>query len=469
MRALPDETDVDRSDPGRIRFSSVNLEIGVVCGGCDAYNAMGTPRCVACSHDLVLYREAVPSVRPAPIVAPVSVRPPQPLPRADVRRDGTLPPLSMQSPVSIRSALPVREAPPVSERRAGLRPQAPEVLPQPVTNPGKSGPRVEVIEAPVAPIERASQSSKGQADSSSSVRAKQDEWGHDTTGKIPLRAPRTPAAVRGSKARSKEELMDQAHNYVCRSCQTPVPSGHKFCGRCGAAVPPDILSLREEFYGQLQVPGKAKLILIRAEGDPSMEGLSFALAAAEHIVGRQGHLTFPEDRFVSPRHANLFYRDQTLVVRDEGSLNGVYVRVRGTVDAQPGDMFLAGEEVFRIDATPKATDHPEADGTYFWSSPKRPSPFRITQMLQGGAPGNVVCAKEVGVSIGREGGEMNFPADIYMSANHCKIQSDPAGKLSLTDLGSRNGTYVRLRTERELAHGDYIFIGKKILRVEVTS
>ena len=42
-------------------------------------------------------------------------------------------------------------------------------------------------------------------------------------------------------------------------------------------------------------------------------------------------------------------------------------------------------------------------------------------------------------------------------------------KLRPLDMNSRNGTYLRLRQERELAHGDYIFIGKKILRVEVTS
>src|SRR5690606_8901099 len=38
-----------------------------------------------------------------------------------------------------------------------------------------------------------------------------------------------------SKSKSVEELMDQAKNFVCRSCSTPVPLGHKFCGRCGAA------------------------------------------------------------------------------------------------------------------------------------------------------------------------------------------------------------------------------------------
>ena len=241
--------------------------------------------------------------------------------------------------------------------------------------------------------------------------------------------------------------------------------GHKFCGRCGAAVPPDILGARTQFFGQLQAPGKAKLILIRGEG---VEGLSYQLNADQHIVGRGGQLVFPDDPFVSPRHANLFYRNGKLVVRDEGSLNGVFWRVRGTVDIVTGDHFLAGEQLFRFDTTPKLTDGPAPDGTYFYSSPKHQSPFRVSQLLQGGAPGMVVCARNHGLQIGREGGDLNFPTDLYMSASHCKLE-EAAGRHTLTDLNSRNGTYLRLRAERELAHGDYLFIGRKLLRVEITA
>jgi len=259
--------------------------------------------------------------------------------------------------------------------------------------------------------------------------------------------------------------MDQAKNFVCRSCSTAVPLGHKFCGRCGAAVPPEILQARTQFFGQLQAPGKAKLILIRGEG---VEGLSYQLNAEQHIVGRSGQLVFPDDPFVSPKHANFFYRNGKLVVKDEGSVNGVYLRVKGSVDVQPDDFFLAGEQVFRIDATPKANDQPGPDGTYFYSSPKHQSPFRITQILQGGAGGMTVCARGSSLQIGREGGDLNFPSDLYMSAAHCKLE-EAGGKLVLTDMNSRNGSYVRLKAERELAHGDYVFIGRKLLRVEITA
>ncbi len=259
--------------------------------------------------------------------------------------------------------------------------------------------------------------------------------------------------------------MEQARNFVCRSCSAAVPVGHKFCGRCGAAVPPDILNARTLFFSDMQNPAKAKLVLIRGEG---MEGLSYHLRAEQHIAGRTGNLQFPDDPFVSPRHANFFYRNDKLVVRDEGSRNGVYIRIRGSLEVKLGDTFLAGEQVFLIAGNAVQADAPAADGTYFYSSPKHPGPFRVVQVFQGGAYGMTVCARTSSLQIGREGGDLNFPGDPYMSGTHCRLE-DATGRLTLTDLNSRNGTYIRLSGERELAHGDYLFIGRKLLRVELNT
>jgi pSer/pThr/pTyr-binding forkhead associated (FHA) protein len=259
--------------------------------------------------------------------------------------------------------------------------------------------------------------------------------------------------------------MDQAKYYVCNSCMTPVPSGHKFCGRCGAPVPEEVLALTVEFFSDMQDPEKARLILIRGEG---MDGLSYHLKADQHIVGKTGQLEYPDDPFISPKHANFFYRNGKLVVRDEGSLNGVYIRVRGTVEIAPGDTFLAGEQLFRLDPTPRASDGADADGTFFYSSPKHPSPFRVNQILEGGMPGMTVCSRGETLVVGREDGDLNFPADLYMSEKHCTVE-EKEGKYSLTDHDTRNGTYVRIKTEQLLDHGDYIFIGRKLLRVELNS
>ncbi|HEY8038657.1 MAG TPA: FHA domain-containing protein [Polyangiaceae bacterium] len=390
----------------------MELELGIVCGRCDWYSVMGTAACKSCGSSLTLGAQQPP--RPP---APAPVPPPPVLAKAG----HTEPP----APLFAGGDLKPRKPP----SSAGI-PAAPESRP---------------ISAVRAQGGDSAVSSSGAFDDQVSTHMRA--------------APRAPSEP------SPEELMDQAKNYVCKSCSTPVPMGHKFCGRCGAAVPPEILNARTQFFGQLQVPGKAKLILIRGEG---VEGLSYQLNAEQHVVGRNGQLVFPDDPFVSPRHANLFYRGGKLVVRDEGSLNGVFWRVRGTVDLAAGDHFLAGEQLFRVEGPPRTNDGPAPDGTYFYSSPKHQAQFKIVQLLQGGASGMAVCARGNSLQIGREGGDLNFPGDLYMSASHCKLE-DTAGKLTLTDLNSRNGTYVRLKAERELGHGDYLFIGRKLLRVEITA
>jgi pSer/pThr/pTyr-binding forkhead associated (FHA) protein len=400
----------------------MEFELGIVCARCEAYAALGTASCGACGHALALEaaapvsQKAPPTTKNASASSVVAPSRPEPAPvSAPPRTVGVVPREEPDEDDPYGSTLPN-----VGSLPRGRRPD----------------PRAEE-DGPT--IERPPRSQSSPALSATS-------------------------ATR-SKSKSIEELMEQAKNFVCRSCSTPVPMGHKFCGRCGAAVPPEILNARTQFFGQLQAPGKAKLILIRGEG---VEGLSYQLNAEHHVVGRSGQLVFPDDPFVSPTHADFFYRSGKLVVKDMGSVNGVFMRVRGSVDIEPGDCFLAGEQVFRLDATPPLHDEPGEDGTFFYSSPKHKTSFRVTQILQGGTFGMTVCARGTSLQIGREGGDLNFPSDLYMSASHCKLE-EVAGKFLLTDLTSRNGTYLRIRDERELTHGDYLFIGRKLLRVEITA
>jgi len=285
----------------------------------------------------------------------------------------------------------------------------------------------------------------------------------DDFDRTSVQATQGPGATLSPAGSLEEEPMDQVKHYVCDSCMTPVPRGHKFCGRCGASVPEDAANLKVKLFSDMQNPEKARLLLIRGDG---RDGLSYHLKAEQHIVGRQGQIEFPDDPFVSPRHANLFYRDGRLVVRDEGAINGVYFRVRGTVELVAGDTFLAGEQLFRLDPAPRISDAAEADGTFFYSSPKYTSTFRLTQILEGGALGMTVCARGTTLQVGREDGDLNFPGDVYMSAKHVTVE-ERDGRFYLTDHDSRNGSYIRIKSEQLLGHGDYLFIGRKLLRVEL--
>lgn len=264
---------------------------------------------------------------------------------------------------------------------------------------------------------------------------------------------------------SEELQMDQARHYICKSCYSPIPGGHKFCGKCGAPTNFTEDYGSTQYFGAMQVPNKAKLILIKGEG---LDGISYHLNSTEHVAGRQqGAILFPDDAWLSPRHANFFYRDNKLFVRDEDSLNGVYIRVREPTILRSGQMFMCGEEVFNIENAEALTEGPESDGTYFYASPTKNWAFRVVQLLPNGIEGIVVHNSAGKIVIGREDCDMNFIQDRFMSTKHAEVDGG-AGKFTLTDLDSQNGTFVRIDQERELVHGDYVFLGKQLLRVEVT-
>ncbi len=427
------------------------IELGIVCGKCDRHSRMGTGACPECGNDLALFQpEKAQRKRPPPAVAAAAA-----VARVDRTAHDADPPTLAQPAAMVapsQRVLDADDAPPSSMFEQRLKPRRSK------SDDGLAAATGSAVASSRAFSDKQS-APEFRAAPPSPARAERNAAPKDSS------ATSSPATGTDFSSLSLEELMEQAKHFVCRSCSTPVPMGHKFCGRCGAGVPPEIVNARTQFFGQLQVPGKAKLILIRGEG---VEGLSYQLNAEQHTVGRTGQLVFPDDQFVSPKHANLFYRNGKLVVRDEGSVNGVYIRVRGSVDIAGGDYFLSGEQLFRFELAPPPNEGPGPDGTYFYASPKHQSTFRVTQMLQGGAPGMTVCARGTTLQIGREGGDLNFPVDLYMSATHCRIE-EQAGKHTLTDLNSRNGTYIRLQQERELSHGDYLFIGRKLLRVEITA
>jgi pSer/pThr/pTyr-binding forkhead associated (FHA) protein len=115
---------------------------------------------------------------------------------------------------------------------------------------------------------------------------------------------------------------------------------------------------------------------------------------------------------------------------------------------------------------------PEADGTYFYASPRRPARFILTQMLVGGHAGMVFRARNDALAIGREGNDVNFPDDPFISGRHAQVSALDGARgpdaFELTDLGSKNGTFLRVHGETALLHGDYVFIGQQLLRVEIS-
>lgn len=258
--------------------------------------------------------------------------------------------------------------------------------------------------------------------------------------------------------------MEQAKYYPCAACQALIPAGHKFCGRCGESTPAHVLNLETQYFGDLQDPSKANLVVVRGDGQ---EGLSYHLSAEEHALGKEAQIQI-DDAFVSPVHANLFYRGEDLTLRDENSLNGTYARIRDKAKLAAGDTFLVGDQLFRVEPMPKLGEETDNAGTYFYGSPSFSSNFRVTQLLEGGMPGLTLCPRTSRATIGRQGCDLNVLDDRFLSEEHCAIEQDADG-FSLTDLDSKNGTYVRLKGEQRLEHSDYFIVGRRLLRVELNA
>lgn len=102
-------------------------------------------------------------------------------------------------------------------------------------------------------------------------------------------------------------------------------------------------------FGTPEAPRVARLVQYTTEG---LERDVYYLYRDETAIGReQADLVFPDDPFLSRRHAAIsMSRDyKRFLLRDLGSSNGSALRARGEVVLQSGDQFRLGRHLFRFD------------------------------------------------------------------------------------------------------------------------
>lgn len=76
---------------------------------------------------------------------------------------------------------------------------------------------------------------------------------------------------------------------------------------------------------------------------------AFLLTKPEVMIGRTvGDILLSDDPFVSARHAVIYRRGDGWLLRDAGSTNGCYLRVRDRISLEDGDHILLGHHVFRL-------------------------------------------------------------------------------------------------------------------------
>jgi len=207
----------------------------------------------------------------------------------------------------------------------------------------------------------------------------------------------------------------------------------------------------------------ARLVLLLPNGQ---EGGTYPLKPNKTLIGRrQGNILFLDDPYVSPLHATFVSTpDGKLIVKDESSLNGLFIRLREQATINHKDVLLLGKQLLRFEEIDQTSS--SSNGAPYWGSPYGPYWGRLVQMISGGSTGNSVLLGGTQVDLGRERGQITFPGDRFISAIHARL-SNQSGSYMLEDLGSRNGTFVHIRNERVLKHNDILIIGEQLLRVEL--
>ncbi len=341
-----------------------------------------------------------------------------------------------------------------------------------VLRPGGTSEKPAPAAAPPAPVEpapapRPSRPATGaQAKPASAIRP---------AAPPPAAAPPPPPAEPAPVAAAPAVESPSGAPAACPHCHAPTKPGDVFCSGCGQrlsggeAAPKGATMFMHVASPDAARKPRARLVLIKPDGS---EGTVFTLAAERTTLGRsQGVIMFPKDPFISPRHAELTFKDGQLSITDLDSLNGIFRKMTAEEPIAPGTCFRIGRQLLRLEvpggfqdleAPPKA-----GDDSQFWGSPVPQVWARLVQILEGGKIGEIHLLTQAEVMIGREEGEVRFPDDGYISSRHCLL-SNRQGDCFLRDLGSSNGTYLRIVGSTPLAHDDRVQIGNQVLRVDLS-
>jgi pSer/pThr/pTyr-binding forkhead associated (FHA) protein len=256
---------------------------------------------------------------------------------------------------------------------------------------------------------------------------------------------------------------------TCWRCHQPRDVLSSFCRHCGAPTTEPSAHPTAKQPPPPTVEGAyARLVTLLKDGS---EGRSIPLADRDADIGsNEGDITFPDDPYLSRRHARIVCRGDSYTLRDLDSVNGVYIRLREPVPLGDGDMVLVGQQVLRFELLSDG-ELPLGPafqrGVLVFGTPEVARFARLVQYSTEGIGRDLHYLFRDETVIGRENGDIVFTEDPFLSRRHASIRVDHATRgFTLHDLGSSNGTAIRMRGEHVLRDGDQFRIGRHLFRFE---
>jgi pSer/pThr/pTyr-binding forkhead associated (FHA) protein len=284
----------------------------------------------------------------------------------------------------------------------------------------------------------------------------------------PAAAAAAPPGAGSSPPAGRATPAAPVASVACPQCGHGNVPGNRFCASCGYNL--SALSGTQAVPSAAAQPaagGGARGIVLTALRADGSEAGTFRLPDGPTVlVGRDTGSIFAGDSYLSPRHATFSRRGAQLFIKDEGSLNGVYLKLKPNDPCllEFGDVFRIGQEIIRYEelkAPPRS-----ADGVERLGSPAKGYIGRLALVIGRDTTGNAFPIPERGVHCGRERGDILFSEDGYVSGLHCRVARAQDGRVYVTDVGSSNGSFIRLRSERAVGGGDILLMGQQLFRVD---
>jgi pSer/pThr/pTyr-binding forkhead associated (FHA) protein len=256
---------------------------------------------------------------------------------------------------------------------------------------------------------------------------------------------------------------------ACPQCAHVNGPTNMFCGSCGfrlagiSALPP---VAHIPHSSSMPARGELPTVVLTALRADGSEAGTHTLPVGGALIGRETGGIFAADSYLSPRHALFRIAASRMTVKDEASLNGVYRKLQrdAPVELAPGDVFRIGQEIVKYEALDAPV--PSPDGVERLGAPAKGYVGRLALVVGRETTGNAFPIPETGIHLGRERGDVLFPEDGYVSGLHCRLANE-GGKMLLTDLGSSNGTFVRIKEETAIVNGDVLLMGQQLFRVNI--
>jgi class 3 adenylate cyclase len=198
-------------------------------------------------------------------------------------------------------------------------------------------------------------------------------------------------------------------------------------------------------------------------------GDNYPLKGDKLEVGRfRGDLQFADDDKMAAIHARFTTEKDQLFVEDISGVSSVFIGLIATYSLRDGDIVRMGEQMFRFREKVEMVANAAARGTTILDlSTTLDEP--VAQLVFVGpdfldTPASLPLNEEE-VSFGRSRGTYIFPEDPFMSRAHCKIYHR-GEDFYLEDVGSRNGTFVKVRSKTPVPTGATVLVGSQVFRIE---